>query len=351
MTEKLIYALHSYLKKDVISLFYLGEFSGRSLLALTDIIDASDKNRGNFGRLKFKTIYLIIESFQNIVRYSKDAKVGNFFMVRKLDDNVFISTANTVSEERVILLKDKIDEINKLDTKALKEKYKKIIVNKEFSEEGGAGLGLVDMSRKTKQKIDYHFEKFGEKDFSFYILIKYLSGYCPKLIEVLEVKDFYSFLSVNNILVLFKHEFNEDINEAILRTCEINITSNNKRQKKLVYHLSVEILQNISIHAFEVDGKKEGVFYMIKQGNSYIINTGNFIHNYDIYDFNKFLKILKTTPKEKLDKLYKEQLIAEDFDGNGGLGFIDIAREADEFTYNFFEINEDYSFFTFSFKI
>ncbi|MBN2663324.1 MAG: SiaB family protein kinase [Bacteroidales bacterium] len=351
MSEKLTYALYEFFEEDDIALYYLGDFSDKSLLALTDIIHNSDEKSGNFGSLKSKTIYLIIEAFQNIIRYSLNTSVNNFFMLRKIEHNIFISTANIISDERVIYLKDRIDDLNKMDSNALKNKYKEILVNKKFSEAGGAGLGLVEISRKTKQKIDYYFEKYHNEDDIFYILLKYIKNHDVKQTNVFDVKDFYNFFLANQVIVFFKHEFGEAINEAVIRVCEINYTTSSLRQKKLVYHLSVEILQNLSLHALEIDGKKEGVFYVTKVNGEFNINVGNYINNFDINDFNKFLKILKQSSKTDLDIMYRKQLVAEEFNGNGGLGFIDIAREATEFNYKFFEINDNYSFFTFSFKI
>lgn len=351
MSENLTYALYDFFEEDEITLYYLGDFSDRALLALTDIIHTSDEKSKKFGSLKSKTIYLIIEAFQNIIRYSLNTEVNNFFMMRKILSNIFISTANIVTDKKIIYLKDRIDDLNKMDSNALRNKYKEIIVNKQFSDAGGAGLGLVEISRKTKQKIDYYFEKIKNEDNIFYILLKYIKNNNISQTNVLDVKELYNFFFVNNIIVFFKHEFGEAINEAVIRACEINYTTSSLRQKKMAYHLSVEILQNLSLHALEIDGKKEGVFYIAKNNGEFNINAGNYIHNYDIKDFNKFLKILKQSSKTDLDTMYRKQLVADEFNGNGGLGFIDIAREAIDFNYKFFEINDNYSFFTFSFKI
>lgn len=351
MSANLIYPLYETFKDDELALFYLGKFSDKSLLALTDIVHSLDQKSKNFGKLRSKAIYLMIEAFQNIIRYSLNTYSNNFFMTRKIKNNIYISTANVVSDQKVIDLKQRIDDLNNMNREALREKYRSILENKQFSEAGGAGLGLVEISRKTKQKIDYHFENYFQKDNIFYILIKYLQDEVENKTDVYITKDLYSFLDLNNIILFFKHEFDETINEAVIRACDLNFISNNNRQKKLAFHLSIEVLQNMSLHAYKNKDKTEGVFFIAKQNDNYIVNAGNLIANDNLKDFIKFLKIIKNSTKKELDLMYREQLLEENFDGNGGLGFIDIAREAIEFNYRFFKINQNFSFFAFTFKI
>ncbi len=351
MSDKLTYGLYDFFEKDELTIFYLGDFIDRSLLALTDLITSYDDKSNTLGTLKKKIVYLIIESFQNVIRYSLNSELHSFFMTRKIKDSYYISTANVISDAGIIDLKERIDSLNIMDGKELKEKYKEILLNKKFSEAGGAGLGLVEISRKTMQKIDYHFETLSNDETIFYFLLKYLKENADSCTDAVEVKHIYNFFRANNIILFFKHEFDESITEAVLRTAELNFKTTDERQKKLAFHLSVEVLQNLSIHAYEVNGKRNGIFYVQEYSDGYFIKIGNFVHNYDIKDLNTFLKILKNSTKEDLNHLYKEQLVADEFDGNGGLGFIDIAREAKEFNFKFFEINDEYSFFAFSFKI
>ena len=48
--------------------------------------------------------------------------------------------------------------------------YKQIITNGQFSEKGGAGLGLVEMAKITDQKIEYSFSEINGK-FDYFRLI------------------------------------------------------------------------------------------------------------------------------------------------------------------------------------
>jgi hypothetical protein len=49
----------------------------------------------------------------------------------------------------------------------LKDMYKFILNHQRLSDKGGGGLGLVDIARKTGNRLDYTFEKFNDSYYFF----------------------------------------------------------------------------------------------------------------------------------------------------------------------------------------
>lgn len=349
--------------RDDLVIIYSGHFNDKSLISLTDIIGLHYEINNNENRYKGRFVYLTVETFQNVIRYANlDLKkvnlsdYNNLFIARKIDDDFFISTANPIGSDSERIISNRIDEINELKEEELNKKYKEVLLNQAFTKQGGAGLGFIEMSRKTKQKLQYTFENVNKDVLIYYLFLKFLS---PESIEFNidnfsenSSKDIYKIISANNLILFIKHEFNESVNEAIFRSTELNMVGVDIVKKKIVFQLSVEALQNISKHAHVVEGKKEGIFYLQKVKDEYIVTTGNYIHIQDVDYINNFLKELKNTERKDLAALYLQALTTtEEFDGNGGLGFIDIARDSKEFNYKFFNINENYSFFVLSFKV
>ncbi len=68
-------------------------------------------------------------------------------------------------------LKKRLDKVNKLDIKEIKDLYRQILDTSEFSKKGGAGLGLIEMAIKTGNRLDYDFVPV-DKNFSYFILSK-----------------------------------------------------------------------------------------------------------------------------------------------------------------------------------
>jgi len=47
-----------------------------------------------------------------------------------------------------------LDEINNLQTDEIRNVYRQMLSNAQFSDKGGAGLGLIEMAKKTGNKLD-----------------------------------------------------------------------------------------------------------------------------------------------------------------------------------------------------
>ena len=72
-------------------------------------------------------------------------------------------TGNFIPNSKINTIQSKLDNINALDKDGLKKLYKEILYNGEFSDKGTAGLGFVEIARKTGQKLSYEFHKVNDE--------------------------------------------------------------------------------------------------------------------------------------------------------------------------------------------
>jgi hypothetical protein len=143
------------------------------LLNLEKKLELSEENI----KLVKKCYNVTVEALQNLFHHieltPKELKetLGerfSVFMLKKQSDSVYkIQTGNFVRENKVKMLKDRVEQINFLSTDELKILYKIILNNEEFSQKGGGGLGLIDISRKTGNKLIAEFYKCNEDYFFF----------------------------------------------------------------------------------------------------------------------------------------------------------------------------------------
>ena len=80
-----------------------------------------------------------------------------------------ITSGNFVSTKYVQFLRDRIEQLNFLSVSELKELYKRVLNNDEFSSKGGGGLGFIEMARISGQKLGYDFINYNES-YSFFVL-------------------------------------------------------------------------------------------------------------------------------------------------------------------------------------
>lgn len=122
-----------------------------------------------------KKIYSIsLELLQNIFHHAdnpdtkSDSNTGNAaFVILEIGDAYEIIIGNFVKEIHIRKIKDRIKQINSLNTNERKTLYKLILNNQEYTQKGGGGLGLIDISRKISGSLSYEVYKFNMEYFFF----------------------------------------------------------------------------------------------------------------------------------------------------------------------------------------
>ena len=163
------------LKNNVI-LVYEGEFTQEITKAVLAMAERNMESMGEESQIRRKVFNVMVECLQNIVKHSEDLLVEDaqtntaIFMVGKQKESYVITSGNPIKAEEIEVIKNQLDQINNLDKDGLKTLYKDIIRNDSgLTNKGGAGLGFVDMARKSGQKLEYGFEEM-EDGFSFFSL-------------------------------------------------------------------------------------------------------------------------------------------------------------------------------------
>jgi hypothetical protein len=115
----------------------------------------------------------MVEMLQNITKHSADyddeGSGNGIFVIGERKEYYYVITANVVRSSIVRDLEDTIEKLNELDKNALNDLHKYQIKTGELSEKGGAGLGLIDIIRKTGEKYAYQFMRL-DQNYHFFVL-------------------------------------------------------------------------------------------------------------------------------------------------------------------------------------
>ncbi len=169
------------------------------------------------------------------------------------------------------------------------------------------------------------------------------------------VYDFYSSMKAHEIKLVYEGKVTHQITKAFIALAETQMgeTEEAARVQRMVFHVMVECLQNISRHADEYDMDEpaysgKGIFMVSNTNEAYCITTGNAIHNQKIPELEEMLKEINSLEGKDLKELYVQQMREGRLSSKGGagLGFIDIRRKTGErLDYHFLPIDDEYSFF------
>ena len=170
-----IYDLHRTMMSQNLILVYQGDFTQESTKSILSMAERNLDSSGEESSIKRKVFNVMVEALQNIVKHSDELVDGQIrshaaiFLIGRESNRYCIMSGNPIRKNNVAGLKDKLDRINSLDKDGLKDLYKEIIKNTTISEKGGAGLGFVDMARKSGEKLDFSFPEMSS-EYCFFCL-------------------------------------------------------------------------------------------------------------------------------------------------------------------------------------
>jgi hypothetical protein len=361
-----LYDYYKLLNKDDLTLAYLGNFND----SITDkVIDLAEifLETHNLGKLKRRASFLVAECFQNITRHGVVKGQEDIFTLRKkgffirIQNNLcYISSANLVSDNEIPLLKQKIEHVNGLDKPALDSLHKIVLEEGTLSEKGGAGLGLIEMARKTGQKLYYSFDALSDNHSFFYLMIllgqqNQNSDNEKENYMLSDIKELHHQLTILNQYILFKCDFSQEVILPVIQMIEKNIDteSDHFSTKRNLYHATVEILQNVSNHALMENNTRTGAFSFGKNKEGFLITSINTVDLAGKLKLENHLDALEGNTKEELKHKYRKQIktIITETSPSSGLGFIDLSRISKKWNYNFSPIDKGRFLFTYQVTI
>ena len=165
-------------------LAYKGSITSDLISNVLEVVEAKLDDLSETSKIRKKVYNVLVESLQNLYHHIDELPEGmkedfepkfGILVVSRVENNVYkITTGNFVNSGKIKLLKDKIDKINSLSKDELKDMYKFILNHQKLSAKGGGGLGLVDIARKTGNKLEYNFENYNN-DYYFFNLDVFVS--------------------------------------------------------------------------------------------------------------------------------------------------------------------------------
>lgn len=147
------------MRKHEFLMIYEGTFSQsltRAVLALTEKKMEQD---GEDRKIKRKVFNVMVECLQNISKHGDSAIDMNqsIFLIGQNKEGYIISTGNAIEIEEIGALENKLLAINNMEQDELKDLYRSLMAHGEYSDKSGAGLGLIDIARKSGEELEFQF--------------------------------------------------------------------------------------------------------------------------------------------------------------------------------------------------
>lgn len=363
--HKIAYQLFQNNQKDDLEYIYIGDFSKNLTESILELAETNFEKTENNSKIKKRVYFVMVEGLQNISRHQNKTNTESyeelsFFAIQKKSNHYIITTGNIIQSDNVTELKYRLEKINNMEKEELSQYYKNVLFTGALSEKGGAGLGLIEMARKSGNKLYYKFEKKNNQFHYFYFQTIIPMGDKPtdsgSSLEMLEeLIGVHKTYVANKILLGFKGLFNQDNLLNLL-----SIWEERKRESAAmvkVYNVMVELIQNIAKHNDKVIDNfngNAGIFLINEDNENINLIAGNLISSKEEGLLNERLEKINNLSFEELNEQYNKTLLNFDYGDSKttGLGFLDIRlKTKNKISFSFQERTSECSFFSIQAKI
>lgn len=178
-----IYNLYKTMEQDNILLSFKGVVTSDLLTSVLQIMESKMTFLEESPKTKKKVFNVLVECIQNLYHHIDVNSDGlahrevieaksSLFLIAREKDYFQIRTGNYVDKESAKDLSDKLEKINCMDKDELKLYYQEVLKTGSVSEKGTAGLGMIDIARKSGNKLEYKLLDINDTTSFFCLSVK-----------------------------------------------------------------------------------------------------------------------------------------------------------------------------------
>jgi hypothetical protein len=363
-----VYDLFCKMTRYDMNYLYHGSFTPNLTDGILSFAESAVGSSSESTRVRKKVYFIMVESLQNITRHQdaplQDADLSSFFIIQGINNAYFITSGNYVSAANMRTLKSRLDMVNSLGPEELKAYSKELLEAGELSKKGGAGLGLIEMARKSGNKLAYDFQQLEEDKYFFYYQIKVSSpDESPAVDEKYDdnfdnAKELHRLFVDKKLSIVYQGGFSSENVQGVLSMIEQGFGERDSNFiRNTAYHVIVEMLHNIYKHAysFEIDSEsKPGIFMIATHKDEYVLTSGNLIANSHLESLKTRLEKVTSLSAPEAEKQIKHlsKLSGYKAQGGQGTGLLDMNLKSNKhLQFDFLPVNAEYSFFVLQAKI
>ncbi|MCB0792989.1 MAG: hypothetical protein H6595_09760 [Flavobacteriales bacterium] len=175
-----IYDMYDELERQRVMLSFKGLLSDELISALLGLVERKMLVIESDPRVRKRVFNVVMECLQNLFHHNARKKLTDgravptnephgMVMIVHQDDGYSVLTGNFMAGGEVDAMRTRLDRINAMDHDQLREFYKETLADGRYTESGGGGLGIIDIARRSGNKLEYGFVPF-DTDSAFFSL-------------------------------------------------------------------------------------------------------------------------------------------------------------------------------------
>jgi hypothetical protein len=203
-------------------LVYSGSFPDEHSPRLILLAEELAGRRSGNERLSRKLAFILVEAYQNILRHRApvdpvdELAARSVFMLNSTGSAHLVTTTNPLRREEQAGLRSILEKLDKnSDLRQLKEMFLRGLQGTSTSTRGGAGLGLIEMARRSSTGL--HHEFIQENDHPLMFSLQLATGRSAQDATFERLHAMRELIGELNALLIFKGRPTPGMQSALLR--------------------------------------------------------------------------------------------------------------------------------------
>jgi hypothetical protein len=149
---------------------HFGEFNQQKIDNVLKIVEAGIIDLGDKRQSMKRFCSVLIEALQNMsLHAAKDSsnKMHAYCVITRSNTGYRLFTGNLILSEDMDGLDSRLVELNSMDKNTLRKLFIETLCNEDFTNKGGAGLGLLTIAKRSTDALKYSIKQIN-KDFGYF---------------------------------------------------------------------------------------------------------------------------------------------------------------------------------------
>lgn len=354
LRNSFVFELFKQFEKYTLTYVYRGIFDPDLTDKILMLAETNMNLIGEVSKTQKRVYFVMVESLQNITRHQDVEQTQDnqaLFVIQNKDGKYGMASGNVIETANIDSLKEKLDKINSLSPEDLKTHYKDVLENTGLSEKGGAGLGLIEIARRSGSKLFYIFKPVTDKLSYFY----FKSKISPEIdldekSSLTGIQELHQLTKEKHINLVYQGLFTHENLKSLLTMTEGSVSQTAVVIRRKAANIMVELLQNICNHGSALSNDQQGIpgiLVVCSSNHQCSVLSGNYIHKDKFEQLSAKIDRANNCKLEELEEIYTEEIMKDTEPGQkgAGLGFIDMRmKSSNKIDYSIVDFNSNFYF-------
>lgn len=245
--------LYGTLAGDRLCFLYSGAFHDGHTARLIALGEEASLGLDGGRSLSSRLAFVMVEAYQNIIRHRPEltpelalGAARSLFMLRDQGSGPEVITVNPVEEPESETLSGAMDRLTALDMPALKELFLHSLKSGQRTRQGGAGLGLIEIARRSTQGVRHHLEPLDELHRLFTLQVQ-LAGSAGAYTSLPTLHHLRALVVEQDILLLYKGVLSPGVQASIIRMVGSDLDERGRGHdaRPRAFHSLMELVQEL----------------------------------------------------------------------------------------------------------